>query len=65
MRDIKSIIKVLLRYHVSQRADASTEIEDIIYAKEWLRGWTNEFNWNEGYTLSAEQLKILELNKNA
>ena len=63
LRDIKSIIKVLLRYHVSQRADASTEMEDIIYAKEWLRGWTNEFNWNEGYTLSAEQLKILELNK--
>lgn len=62
-RDIKTLIKVLIRYHVSQKIESSTERDDIRFADSWLKGWTEEFHWNNGYYLSLEQKNIIELNK--
>lgn len=62
-RDIKTLIKVLIRYHVSQRKESSSESDDIRFADSWLKGWTEEFYWNNGYYLSLEQKNIIELNK--
>lgn len=61
--DIKNLIKVLIRYHVSQRKESSTERDDIRFANSWIKGWTEEFHWNNGYNLSSEQRKNIELNK--
>lgn len=62
-RDIKTLIKVLIRYHVSQKKESSTERDDIRFADSWLKVWTEEFHWNNGYYLSLEQKNIIELNK--
>ena len=62
-KDLKSILKVLIRYHVSQVTESSTEGDDIKFANYWLKGWTEEFNWNKGYYLSLEQQNNIEDNK--
>ena len=62
-RDIKSFIKVLIRYHVSHMTESSTENDDIRFANYWLKLWTEEFNWNKGYNLSVEQQNNIEVNK--
>ena len=63
LRDIKTLIKTLIRYNVSQMKESLTEHDDIQFAKKWLEGWTEEFHWNNGYYLSLEQKNIIQLNK--
>lgn len=62
-RDIKTLIKVLIRYHVSQRKESSSESDDIRFAHYWLNSWKEEFHWNKFYDLTIEQKNNIEINK--